>query len=983
VNAPEHAWQALEGDVRLLEAAVHAVVVVDQAGVIVLVNTAAEAMFGYRRAELVGERAEILVAERSRRSWLELFTLSALTGIRIGVDGVDLHARREDGTVFPVEIRLSSLQADGEGLVAAAISDISERTRADAEIAQLAAIVRSSDDAMIGLRLDGTITSWNPAAERMYGYSAAEAVGRNDRMLCASGEGKRELERILERVVAGEAVDHFETRRRRRDGGVIDVSVTMSPIRNSRREVVGASAVARDVSERRRAADALAEAEARFRGAFEHAPIGMVMLTTHAGVLRINAAMCRLLGRDAEEIVGRSILEFTHAEDVQSARDWGQSISAGSLMAPLIKRYVRPDGSIVEAQVIAVLIEPPVGEPYLFSQAQDVTGQRRAERQKAAIADLGHRALEGGDVVALMSEAVRMVREMLATTLCIVSRVSTDGAVRLAAAAGESLSWTIGPGHATQAGYTLALGKPVVSDDLLGETRFSAPASVIERGMRRSLSVPVPDRSGARLVILAHGPASMPPFKIDDVRFVETVAHVIAGALDRAASEDELRRRALEDPLTGLANRALLSSELDAELRHARRLGNRVWVLVLDVDRFKTVNDTLGHNAGDGLLRLVAARLTTCVREEDLVARPGGGDEFTVVCARAATDHAITDLAERLVEAMVEPFELDGREVFLTASVGVTVSEHGAETPEELLRDADAAMHRAKERGGSRFEIFDIALRQHLIARMAIEGDLRHALERDQFELHYQPLIDLAAERVVGFEALLRWRHPERGLIAPDQFIPIAEDTGLIVAIGSWVLREVCTQLAQWPHELHVAANLSALQITPELVIEVERVLIQHLVAPSRLMLEITESLVLDPAVKPIVTNLRALGVQLALDDFGTGYSSLGSLQRFPLDVLKLDRTLTDSLTERSGVAVARAAVELGRALGVDVIAEGIETKTQLAILRELRCPLGQGYLFAKPLPLADAQKLITISEPPGRSCVAERWFEAEYVNGR
>jgi EAL domain-containing protein (putative c-di-GMP-specific phosphodiesterase class I)/methanogenic corrinoid protein MtbC1 len=285
--------------------------------------------------------------------------------------------------------------------------------------------------------------------------------------------------------------------------------------------------------------------------------------------------------------------------------------------------------------------------------------------------------------------------------------------------------------------------------------------------------------------------------------------------------------------------------------------------------------------------------------------------------------------------------------------------------PEELLRDADAAMYRAKEQGGGRFEIFDVTLRHHLVKRMAIEADLRHAIERSELELYYQPLIDLTDERVVGFEALLRWRHPDRGMIAPDQFIQIAEETRLILPIGSWVLQTVCAQLAQWPQQIHVAANLSALQITPELTLEVQRQLAQHHVAPDRLVLEITESLVLDPSTKPIVTSLRALGIKLALDDFGTGYSSLGSLQRFPVDLLKLDRTLISSLDEPTGIAVARAAIELGSALGVDVIAEGIETPTQLATLRNLKCPLGQGYLFARPLPLTEAQHLINKPAQP------------------
>ena len=370
-------------------------------------------------------------------------------------------------------------------------------------------------------------------------------------------------------------------------------------------------------------------------------------------------------------------------------------------------------------------------------------------------------------------------------------------------------------------------------------------------------------------------------------------------------------------------------------------------LLTLDLDRFKAVNDTLGHTVGDTLLRQVAARLSACVREEDLVSHPGG-DEFAAVCTRAVTDHAIGVVAQRLVDAVVEPFDVAGREVFLTASVGVAVSDRGDETAEALLRDADAAMYRAKELGGGRYETFDLSLRHRLVERMTIEADLRHAIERDQLELYYQPIIDLADERPIGFEALLRWHHPDRGLVGPSEFIHIAEETGMIVPIGDWVLRSVAEQLSRWPDTIHVSANVSALQIGLELVADVEALLVDHRLAPSRLVLEITESLVLDPRVRPVVAGLRALGVQLALDDFGTGYSSLGSIQRFPLDLVKLDRALVSSLPGGRSVAVVRAAVELGHALGVAVIAEGIEDRVQLESLRELGCRLGQGFLFAQ-----------------------------------
>ena len=943
----------------LLEAAVHAIVVVDERGEIVLVNPAAEALFAYDRGELIGEPVEMLVPKRFRDrhgGQRQRFISGGLTR-RMGT-GLDLVACRKDGTEFPAEIGLSRIQTAGGVLISAAINDITERKSAEVELAQLAAIVESSDDAIIGKTLEGTITSWNPAAERIYGYARAEAVGRHIRIICPTREQEDEVSRILARVAMGERADHFETTRRRKDGVVIDVSVTISPIRNRRGEVTGASTVARDITEQRRAADALAEAEERFRGAFEDAPIGMVMLTRQLRVLRVNEAMCRLLGRDSREVVGRSILDFTHEDDARRSVDSTGSRAGGDALAPLIKCYVRPDGSTVEAQVTTAVIEPESSEPYLFSQVLDVTEARRAERQKEVIADLGRRAAWGADVIVLIGEAVRLVRGILGTTNCVTTSRSASGEVRVVAADGDCHGFTVGPGERSQTDHTLQVAEPVLSDNLSRETRFSVPSIALENGMRRGLSVPVPERSGGGHVIVAHGPATLRPFTMNDARFVEAVAHVIGGALDRAATEDELRRRALEDPLTGLANRALLASQLAAELRHARRLGDRVCVLMLDVDRFKDINDTLGHSAGDALLRKLAARLTGCVREEDLVARPGG-DEFIVVCTRAANDHAIAEVATRLVAAAVKPFQIDAGEVFMTASVGVAVSEHGSESPEELLRDADAAMYRAKNLGGGRFELFDPQLRQHLVQRMTIEGDLRHAVTREQLELHYQPIIDLADERLVGFEALLRWRHPARGLIAPDQFIQIAEDTRLILPIGSWVLHEVCAQLARWPDEIQLSANLSALQITPELVLEVQHQLAEHHLKPDRLMLEITESLVLDPSVKPVVSSLRSLGVQLALDDFGTGYSSLGSLQRFPLDLLKLDRALISSLAENTGAAIVRTAIELGKALDVRVIAEGIETRAQLDTLRELGCPLGQGFLFARPLPLDQALHLV------------------------
>jgi diguanylate cyclase (GGDEF)-like protein/PAS domain S-box-containing protein len=695
----------------------------------------------------------------------------------------------------------------------------------------------------------------------------------------------------------------------------------------------------------------------RYVQGFEDAAIGMAILARDLEVVRANETLCEMLGRPTAQVVGHSIIEFTHPDDRARSLAKGAAIVHGDA-EPFVKRYVRADGSVVVARLTSAFVEPEDGEPYYFSQLQDVTEQHRAEEQKACIARLGRDALEA-DPVALLADAVGMVHEIFDADSCMAFRRRQDGSMRLIATSSDDAPGTIVlPVDASQVGYTLTRNESVVSDDLFHEPRFSVPALVFERGLRRSVSVPVPERAGVRHVLIVHASVGSRPFGVEDMRFMEAVANVIGGALDHAAATDELRRRALEDPLTGLGNRALLMSHLERELTHGHRLGTGVALLLLDLDRFKNVNDTLGHGIGDALLRQVAVRLSACVRDEDIVARPGG-DEFVVVSTRTDSDHAVARIAKRMVEAFAEPFEAGGHVLHCTASVGIAVAARGDETAEDLLRDADAAMYRAKDEGGDRFEVFDAELRERLVARLSLEDDLRQAVEHQQLELHYQPLVALDSEDVVGFEALVRWRHPRRGLVQPLEFIDLAEETGLIRPIGEWVLREACAALAEWPEAIYVSVNLSPMQVVHELVDDVAGVLARHGLNGDRLVLEITERLVLDPRTKPVVDGLRALGVHVALDDFGTGYSSLGSLQRFPIDVVKVDRTLLQALAEDSGPAVLTAVVELGRALGLRVIAEGIESREQLERLRHIGCVLGQGYLFARPLPPAEMRALV------------------------
>jgi diguanylate cyclase (GGDEF)-like protein/PAS domain S-box-containing protein len=441
----------------------------------------------------------------------------------------------------------------------------------------------------------------------------------------------------------------------------------------------------------------------------------------------------------------------------------------------------------------------------------------------------------------------------------------------------------------------------------------------------------------------------------DDAGQVTGVSVIARDITQRKQLEEQLVRQALHDPLTGLANRALFGDRLENALARAVRPATMVAVLVVDLDGFKDVNDSLGHDAGDDLLTIVAARLQGHTRAGDTVARLGG-DEFVVLLEDTDAAGAIR-VAELLLEALVRPVMLRDRTITPTASIGIALA--AGEDGDALLRNADLAMYAAKRQGKSRYRLFEPAMLAGVVDRLELAADLSRAVQEGQLHLNYQPEIDLRSGRIVGLEALLRWRHPTRGLVLPTEFIPLAEETGLILPIGRWVLETACQQAKAWQQRhlatapFTIAVNLSAYQLQhPAIVDEVGAALMTADLDPQSLVLEITETAVmadLDAAVT-ILTQLRQLGVRMALDDFGTGYSSLSYLQRLPVDILKIDRSFVSVAGSAEESALARTIVKLGQTLGLETVAEGIETAEQLATLRELGCQLGQGYYFAKPL---------------------------------
>lgn len=662
---------------------------------------------------------------------------------------------------------------------------------------------------------------------------------------------------------------------------------------------------------------------------FDNAVVGMVTHDLEGRILQANAAFCRMVGRGAEALHRLSSLELIHPDDRSGrARSLHDAVAGGAWAGYADVRYRHGSGRDVWAQTSGVLVRDAAQRPlYFLNQVVDVTEPRyAAEFLKAVL----HNITDA--VVACDADGQLVFSNPAANELLPGVPVES-----LAPAA-----WT----------EQTALLLP---DSMRSLMRDELPLQRALGGEEVRDVELIVRADGECRVLLNNGQA------IVDTRGNRFGAVVVMrDATVSKRAEAALTHQALHDPLTALPNRALLVDRIDQALSRRHRGTGFVVALFLDLDRFKVVNDSLGHDAGDELLVSVARRVRSVVRPSDTVARLGG-DEFVVLCEDVASVRDTIVLSERIEAAVATPVAVGAQEtaVVVSASVGIVVANDSHVRPDDLLRDADTAMYRAKQRGGSRHQVFDDSFRVEAVGRLQVENALRHAIDNDQIRVHYQPIVDLATGRIVGAEALVRYEDRAGGLVGPADFLAVAEESGLIVPLGAYVLREACRRARDWQRgdgdPFQISVNLSARQLTrPSFVTLLEETLAQHELPPGALSLEITESALMDAALlnPKLLEGLKAAGPRLGIDDFGTGYSSLTYLRRFPLDFIKIDRAFVGGLGEDAGdTAIVNAVVGLGKSLGLMTTAEGVESSQQLALLRELECDLAQGYYFARPLP--------------------------------
>lgn len=808
----------------------------------------------------------------------------------------------------------------------------------DASEARYRVVTDSASDAIMTVDQSGKILYINRTAKKVFGYEAEEMIGEDLVMIVPESfraVHRKSIERYLlngSRSLTWQAV---ELPALRKDGHEFSIEISFGEYDDGDQKLF--TAVIRDITERKLAEEALKKSE-EYRNLFKLANDAIIIFEPITErILDANDFACKLFGYDRKELIGSFLEQICRDTEGRQKRN-SKLIRDGELESFESIHYHK-NGTPINVLINSSLIEFS-GKPAVLSIKRDITSRVAAD---AALRESEYK--------------LRMLIESM-----------QEGVLHLTQ---QDEIVFVNKRFCEMIGYSEAelLGKNATEmllhhEDLKKVTEANRRR---RKGISETYEIRLKTKSGVFIWSLV---GAVPV--LDSNNEVTGSMSIHTDITERKRAEDLLLHNAMHDMLTGLPNRSLFLEHLRRAMARSPLRKRSFAVLFLDFDGFKLINDSLGHAAGDELLKTISRRLQSLLRGNDIVARLGG-DEFTILLDELGDPQDFLTVVNRIQEIFSEPLDLEGREVFISASIGIALSDEKYLSPEEILRDADIAMYRAKSAGKARYEIFNQEMREQVTRRLQLETELRIAYERKEFRVFYQPIMHLSKNELIGFEALIRWMHPERGMVMPAEFIPIAEETGIIVPIGEWVLEEGCRQIREWQMRfperanLTISVNLSCKQfIQLDLAERVQNVLKKTGLDARNLRLEVTESHVMENSriAIGIMNDLRALGVRLSIDDFGTGYSSLSYLQRLPIDYLKIDRSFINLINaNHENSEIIKAIVMLAKNLGMDVIAEGIETEEQAERLINLECAFGQGYLYSKPADSKSAERIL--EEPP------------------
>jgi diguanylate cyclase (GGDEF)-like protein/PAS domain S-box-containing protein len=843
--------------------------------------------------------------------------------------------RRKDGSIAWVEIAASPVRNETGELqyISTFIEDITERTLSDQALRASEERYRATvENAPVGIAQTDLNGCWQQVNDRLcqiLGYSREELLRMSFKDITPASDYK--AQQVWARKIFDGEIDTFtmEKRYRRPDNATVWANLTGTLIRDGDGKPAYFITVVEDITARKQAEEALQASEEQFRAIFEHAAEGIAQVNLAGRWLRANKALCRIVGYSEPEMRKLSFQEITYPADLATELEQFRQLLAGEISDySLEKRYIRKNRTRVWVDLTASLVRGLDGQPkYVIAMVEDITRRKQAEET---------------------------IRRAEAHFRSLVEGTEDYAIVRLDSY-GNVSSWN--PGAEKILGYS--------EDEIIGQhfSIFYTPEDVERGEPQRKLSRAIregraeEDRWRTRKDGSRFWGAGVINALYDEDGNVQGFVKFIRDMTEQRLGQERTAYLANHDTLTGLPNRAYFSDRLHEAIANAERHAARFALLLLDLDRFKSINDSLGHHIGDLLLKEVAARLQTCMRETDTVARLGG-DEFVVIQTNISADRDAATLAQKLVNTLEEPYLLEGQEVHSGTSIGVTIYPNDARDSVQLLKNADLALYQAKDTGRHHYQFFTEDMHTAILGRQQMEQDLRRALQNKEFSLFYQPQVDLATWQICGVEALLRWQNPQLQMLTPGMFLELAMETGLIIPIGEWVLREACRQNKAWQDAglpaFRIGVNFCAKQVTdPRFIRMVHQVLSDTGLSPSCLEMEITENqFVKDREImQRILADLKAMDVRISTDDFGTALSSLNLLCQFPMDTLKIDRTVIEHVAHRKqDRAMAAAVINLARDLNVRVVAEGVETLEQLAFLQQQGCTSAQGFLFSPPV---------------------------------